>query len=952
MPPKRPSVESPSGNVSSSSNKQHKSESLGPDDFSNSVKRKLASSTRTGQACDRCKASCSPCLQNNTECRTTDRITGRATSRGYVEGLEQRANDMESRVRELEARLLSMGADVKPMEYGSDTNAAPMLDWSSAGQTAGPQFWGNPGPSNNNAMAPYESPGASTPRTQETNIFRALPIFRTGCNGDNYLGVSSGNSHLSSIKGTALSVLGMEIDIADFQSSDMDEPSPSLFQSEIYNKSYQSYLQSAFNVNPKIEKVDLPPKNEGLTYAQWYFRVLAPYVPVLHKPSFMILLTRIYDEPDFQPTPAETVMVHMMFATMFFQYATRNWENAEQQQELNTQSNLHYHYALGFYYQLSASHTLQDIQALTMICSHLRNFPKPGASWMVTNSVLTLAIELGLHRSAKRWLQQTPQKNALEIEMRKRIFWCLLANHVVLSGKLGRPMPLRLEDFDVELPEPVDDEYLDEAGIDLSKLGKCSFRIGIESFKLMPLYIELFNTLYAPKRHPPSYIENVKRLEVKLKQWRDQWPTELIQESSENEQEGRVFSLYLHSWEFEFRMLLRHPSVSLTSSPEFNSDSLSICVEQARSMLHVVQQLQRYKSLDTTWYNGSIYLMAITILLYGQWQRRDGMTAADLSNLRDEMDQWLDIMGDIGGLLGSGDRLKQAVQTVTDGTLGLLSRELATSAAAQMRSNAPNRSPSRSPGKGPSGPGGPGSNTDGYGNSNFGSSFHDSSRPNGNGGSGMNGSARNNGYLSPDPGLGNTQTPYPTSATAGQYSYPEPSASSNLVYPPQANVFASNAAYPNPDGSLPSNALSNASSAPGTAAHQQHQNPQQQHSQSPNANFNLFAATAANNPHNNAAATVPAQPSWNPGSQSWRQWTGTMAGNLEPQDCYSASALMQLGGRNDLSSAGGDTSHSAATAPIADMTAGTGLDASAVHVQQQQAPWPLMIFDIGQGGSS
>src|SRR5438046_10518659 len=124
----------------------------------------------------------------------------------------------------------------------------------------------------------------------------------------------------------------------------------------------------------------------------------------------------MYDDPSFQPTIAETVMVHIVFAIMYFQYAARNFEDAEQQSHLCTQSNKHYHYALGMFSQLVQSRTLQDIQALTMICSHLRNFPKPGASWMLAQTILTLAIEMGLHRSAKRWTMDTP-KSALEAEM-------------------------------------------------------------------------------------------------------------------------------------------------------------------------------------------------------------------------------------------------------------------------------------------------------------------------------------------------------------------------------------------------------------------------------------------------------------------------------------------------------------------------------------------------------
>ncbi|KAI9821133.1 MAG: hypothetical protein M1827_003867 [Pycnora praestabilis] len=922
MPPKRPSTGSPALGTSSS-NKVPKTENFGPDDFSNSVKKRLQTSTRTGQACDRCKVrkircdglpgGCSPCLQNNSECRTTDRITGRATSRGYVENLEQRARDQDIRIRDLESRLMSLGVEVKPANGYHDPGAAALIDWNTQQANGNPQTWGagtSVTTAANSNLMNYGSitPSSSTPRPQETNMFRALPVFRTGCNGDNYLGVSSGNSYLSSIRGTALSVLGMEIDLADFTSSDLDEPAPSTYQPDSYNKSYQSFLQSAFNVNPKMDKVELPPRNEGLTYAQWYFRALNPYVPVLHQPTFIALLTRIYDDPEFRPSAAETVMVHMIFAIMFFQYAARNWENATQQSDLNTRSNIHYHYSLGFFYHLIASHTLQDVQALTLICSHLRNFPKPGAAWMTTSITFTLAIELGLHRSAKRWVQNTPQKNALEIEMRKRVFWGILAIHIAVGGKLGRPMPIRIEDIDVEVPEPIDDELLSEQGVDSSRPGKCTFRIAIEAFKGLPLFMEVFGNVYAVKRSPQTYIETIRRLEVKLEQWREQWSADLIQESASNEQEGRIQGLYAHMWYLEFRLLLRHPSLSLTSSSEINNENLDICLESARSMLHTVRQLQKYKSLDTTWYNGAVYLMAITTTLFAQWERRDQTTTASLAQLREEMDMWLDIMGDVGGLLGSGKRLREAVQVVTDGTIGMLSRNLASNtASAAVASSNLDRSRSRSPGEGP--PPGPDSN---YSSTTYPNAYQD---PNNGSNSSMNGGVRGNNYISPDdPSMnGHTPTPYPA---VTQYAYPEPSTSS---YPAPPHPFEAASSYPDP-----ANALSSTSNA--------HQTPA-------STGAFMFSNNPATYPQNQVIA----------GSQSWRQWTGTMAGNLEPQDCYSASALMQLGGR-DL----GNQDVGSGGAPVADMTGGIpGSGASADGGMSGGAgqPWPLMIFDIGQGGT-
>jgi hypothetical protein len=345
-------------------------------------------------------------------------------------------------------------------------------------------------------------------------------------------------------------------------------------------------------------------------------------------------------------------MVHMVFAIMFFQYAVRNWEDAAQHTSLNSRSNLHYHYSLSMFYKLSCSHTVPDVQALTMICAHLRNFPKPGASWMLAEITMALAVELGLHRSSKRWAPDV-MPNPLDIEMRKRTFWGLLAIHVTLSGKLGRPMPFGMDDFDVEIPEPVDDDLLSENGLDTSRSGKCLHLVGLQAWRMLPLYIEMYSTIYAVRRLPDNYVSEVNALEAKLRIWKEGIPSELVNgDAGENEQEGRCFALYSQVWALEFRLLLRHPSVSLTNDAAFNAESMRACVESSRQMLGVVRQLQKFKSLDTTWYNTAVYVMAITTTLFAQWDKRNEISAADLAALRQEMDIWLDIMTDVGSLHG------------------------------------------------------------------------------------------------------------------------------------------------------------------------------------------------------------------------------------------------------------------------------------------------------------
>lgn len=221
-------------------------------------------------------------MQNQSECKTTDRITGRATVRGYVQNLERQLESLRLRNRELEDRMATVGINIKPPHEYTDSTATSLIQWNETQGNQDHQAWRNE--ANSSSNVPPQFPG-------DNPLFR-LPEFRNGLAGNNYLGVSSGNSLLSSIRGTALNVFGMEIDLADYMSSDLDEPDPSNFLTNaLYNKSYHAFIQTAFSAIPKLEKPELPPRNEGLIYAQWYFRVINPYLPILHKPTFISLVS-------------------------------------------------------------------------------------------------------------------------------------------------------------------------------------------------------------------------------------------------------------------------------------------------------------------------------------------------------------------------------------------------------------------------------------------------------------------------------------------------------------------------------------------------------------------------------------------------------------------------------------------------------------------------------------
>lgn len=249
----------------------------------------------------------------------------------------------------------------------------------------------------------------------------------------------------------------------------------------------------------------------------------------------ILQLDRMYTDKSYVPSPAQTVMVHMVFAIVDFQNASRDrminrGHNTASSSDVMQRSRMHYHYALSLFSGLLNNSGLEDLQAIGLILQHIRGFPKPGGSWLLSRIAINMCFELGLHRSPKKWQYSGSATNFIELELRKRVFWSILTLEVSLSARLGRPMSVREVDYDVELPERLDDEYITETGFLKKDEGTedCAFDVSIEMFKFTALYIEMLGTLYSLAR--PSrekYVALVEDLEGKLLKWRDNAPKSL-----------------------------------------------------------------------------------------------------------------------------------------------------------------------------------------------------------------------------------------------------------------------------------------------------------------------------------------------------------------------------------------------------------------------------------------
>lgn len=708
----------------------------------------------------------------------------------------------------------------------------------------------------------------------------ALPDYRNAALGDNYLGISGANEWLSPIKGTSVALFGMELDLVDFVTNDNDEAfSPT---------SYENFLSIAFKSSQeRPHPPSFPSYRECKALCEWYFISVNCHAPIVHKPDVLDMVDRLNSDEVYQPDISETVQLHMIIAMMLFQSSVRNsrpthWAD-------------HYRYAASFLPDLMAKRTLPNIQAIALICLHLRNFTKPGAAWFMSTLTLNLCAEMGLHRSVSAWGKTNPEISEHEIEMRKRVFWSVLVIHTSISNKLGRPLAMRLEDFDVEFPKALDDNTgLEATSID--DWHKCSYRVACHNFKWVLLVIQVQTSIYSVRAPPNSYELTIQKLERDLDYFLKSIPIELSG-GPETAQDDRACSLYLQFGAQELNLLVHHPAVCRTQNPDVNNKNLDICLDASAKLLHIAQSMRALKALDTTWLNATVWLSAMFVTLFAYNQRKDHITSQDLNALKDTMEQWLSVIGDIGQLMGSGTKLQNAVRHIVNAAIDNIHRHLAakTASAAVASANIARSSPAvdgQSDGVGYNAPAG-------Y------APAYVPADPNGNPPADATAGAS---YLNPDEnGLQPQQQPYQTNG----FAYPDPSGASAPAYP----AFVDNNAYTNGDDIKSDLTAQLAAHNAGHALHQNsHPHPQngvpQQmpHDQQTQNLFQAFTSPSPNTSYASPTTTATTAQALTPQQQpqqmmmgpvAWRHFTHDMLGLMGPglpgYDVQSASALIALG---------------------------------------------------------
>ncbi|KAJ7043932.1 fungal-specific transcription factor domain-containing protein [Mycena alexandri] len=100
--------------------------------------------------------------------------------------------------------------------------------------------------------------------------------------------------------------------------------------------------------------------------------------------------------------------------------------------------------------------TLHEIQMYSLMSIYSLGLSTPQISWLYLGLAIRFLQQRGEHRR-KRDLSNL----SVEEELWKRAYWIIFSLDAMKAAFLGRPMGLHGEDYDVDLPLEVDDEYWD-----------------------------------------------------------------------------------------------------------------------------------------------------------------------------------------------------------------------------------------------------------------------------------------------------------------------------------------------------------------------------------------------------------------------------------------------------------------------------------------------------------
>ncbi|KAJ7505493.1 fungal-specific transcription factor domain-containing protein [Mycena galericulata] len=285
--------------------------------------------------------------------------------------------------------------------------------------------------------------------------------------------------------------------------------------------------------------------------------------------------------------------------------------------------------------------SIYEVQFYCLMSLFAIGTSNPQMSWLY----LGLGVRYLQYRGAHR---QKRDGHNFEAELWNRAFWSLFLVDRMTCGFTGRPTSFNVEDFDVEPPLEVDDEYW-EVGFTqpLGKPSRVSFLVHL--LRLCEILGDAMRRVYASAKWksrmgwtgPEWEQATVAELDSAMNKFLDSLPPHLRWNPDNHQTEPFSHqSAVLYMTFYYIQIIIHRPFIHKATS--LAAPSLSICTNAARSALRIADiWMTRMHGLPSCFVQTPVFVSAVILIMSSFGSKRGGLSvdsSKDLAQVAKGMD--------------------------------------------------------------------------------------------------------------------------------------------------------------------------------------------------------------------------------------------------------------------------------------------------------------------------
>ncbi|WWC62772.1 uncharacterized protein I303_105369 [Kwoniella dejecticola CBS 10117] len=394
-------------------------------------------------------------------------------------------------------------------------------------------------------------------------------------------------------------------------------------------------------------------------------RLVAAYVdfvgvtgPIIHIPSLGKQLMKIREGTDVEEADIFVVMMVLALSTM----ASSRF--VDPPDELRACSEAFHSEAMKHLDAVFEEQSYVGLQAILLLVWYSLLNPDKGSIWFLVGLATRTCVDLGYHNEHNT---QVDQIDSLELDMRRRLFWCTYKMDRLLSQSLGRPPSIPDGFINVPLPSSMHDIDIHPNHYGPLEGETCSYKaVFLHTTKMRQLQSEiLFNTygVHGSTGRLPS------------EEWRQDcfdrlktWLAEAPEPRGTVSTEGYAISFHNSC------LLLFRPS---PGSPRPGRSALSTVLTSSSYVIRIYRRMQLNNRISWLWMTSHFSFMAGLSFLYAYFNLYSMGGGSDIPSIEDALmviDSCLGVLEFLSPRVPSASECHNTMQALSQAIFDQLSK--------------------------------------------------------------------------------------------------------------------------------------------------------------------------------------------------------------------------------------------------------------------------------------